>query len=173
MDYSLVLKFDDAFNEFIQSVWNIFEKTHLSTYHLDKAGYFPHVTLESALTQEDISSIKDSMDNIGLKSFYVVFDKISIFPHSDTLTLQLSDDRIIAFRNNLRKELSFTGVENPMFPYVPHLTLMNHQGLQAANVGKSMLSNQLIPSGFAVEIALIELSNKTSDIKIIKKVSLN
>jgi 2'-5' RNA ligase len=135
MIYAVVCRFNKEFEQQIVNLWDTLDKLGYSSYH--KHGlHFPHVTLLATSNQ-----IVTSLDVSRINKFQITFDKPTRFEGTDTLTLQTSNQTLIRLRDHLLIENGLIDMNSTVHPYVPHLTLTNHQGDDNTRLVENYIDN--------------------------------
>lgn len=159
MNLALVLLLDDTLTTEIKTIWDTLAAENLSTYH-QKVGKVPHITLWGNFQERPLTEIIAQLQEVLVdgKQIPVTLTTPIIFPQTDTLIMKPQDSTpIVALHEKI--SACTTLVQPESWPYVPHLTIMNHQGFADTQQAQQLITAQnssFVGQGIAVGLIAVQ-----------------
>ncbi|WP_125604429.1 2'-5' RNA ligase family protein [Lapidilactobacillus bayanensis] len=142
MDLGVVLTFDEPLTKSFEGIWQSLAVRKLSTYH-NRSDKFPHLTLGGNICERPIQDINQDLISLfnDVYQFDVAFDILDRFTNTDTVVLRPGEIETI---QNLRQKIFANGdiLLPEQHPFIPHVTLMNHQGTTQTSLAMTYLVRQ-------------------------------
>lgn len=162
----VVLSFDEVTERKIRMIWDDLSNKHLSDYHLQRIGKFPHLTV-GTLSRENpidvmIQQIYDIAENFPLIEVY--FDKIERFDHSDAMYLKPTTLPDVAILHDELLSLGLIKLDDD-HEYYPHITLANHLGPKMDEVFEYLINTYNATRGSIAAINIMEITDNEDVIK--------
>ncbi len=163
MPYAVVLYFDDASNNLLETVWRRQAENGISAFMLDE-GYRPHITL-GACEGLDIGTCGSALKQLSAasKPFAVEMPYLGIFPHEKgAVFLGVTvTDTLLAYHKSFHDMFESHGKEplNVFAPgrWVPHCSLAYHESREKdVSALKLNLDMPLPVVATCVSLAVIE-----------------